>query len=147
MQNQQVGQKMWKTLLQFHGSGKQSEVFWSAVIDKLKEERMPMLYSNLINTKGVMIDDMTFGIEVPNGLNSFGRSVIEKPENMAELRKLVSIECKKDMRIKLIDDKKETSNQFQGMKFADSQDSNTRKRRRSYIKFGCKYKRKFKHCK
>lgn len=46
---------------------------------------------------------MTFGIEFPNGLNSFGKSIIEKPENMSELRRLVSIECKKDMRIKLID--------------------------------------------
>ena len=45
--------------------------------------------------------------EFPNGLNSFGRGIIEKPENMAELKRLISIECKKDMRIKLIDDKNE----------------------------------------
>lgn len=64
-----------------------------------------MLYSNLVNTKGVVIDDMTFGIEFPNGLTSFGKSIIERPENMTELKRLVSIECKKDMRIKLIDNK------------------------------------------
>lgn len=79
--------------------------FWEKVIDSLKAERQPMLYSNLLNTKGVILDDMTFGIEFPNGLNSFGKSVIEKPENMSELKRLVSIECKKDMRIKLIDNK------------------------------------------
>lgn len=84
---------------------KNSQAFWGEVIDTLKEERKPMLYSNLLNTKGVLIDDMTFGIEFPNGLNSFGRSVIERPENLAELKRLVSIQCKKDMRIKLIDDK------------------------------------------
>ena len=77
--------------------------FWSNVIDTLKEQRKPILYSNLINTNGVMIDDMTVGIEFPNGLTSFGRSVIERPENMAELKRLVSMECKQDMRIKLID--------------------------------------------
>lgn len=77
--------------------------FWSNVIETLKEQRKPILYSNLINTNGVMIDDMTVGIEFPNGLTSFGRSVIERPENMAELKRLVSMECKQDMRIKLID--------------------------------------------
>ena len=41
----------------------------------------------------------------PNGLNSFGKSVIERPENMAEIKRLVSMELKKDMRIKLIDNK------------------------------------------
>lgn len=86
-------------------NAKNSQAFWGDVIDTLKEERKPMLYSNLLNTKGVLIDDMTFGIEFPNGLNSFGRSVIERPENLAELKRLVSIQCKKDMRIKLIDDK------------------------------------------
>lgn len=80
--------------------------FWGDVINTLKEERKPMLYSNLLNTRGILIDDMTFGIEFPNGLNSFGKSVIEKPENMAELKRLVSIQCKKDMRIKLIDNSK-----------------------------------------
>ena len=85
--------------------------FWGKVIDSLKAERQPMLYSNLLNTKGVILDDMTFGIQFPNGLNSFGKSIIEKPENMSELRRLVSIECKKDMRIKLIDNKNESAQQ------------------------------------
>ena len=85
--------------------------FWGKVIDSLKAERQPMLYSNLLNTKGVILDDMTFGIQFPNGLNSFGKSIIEKPENMSELKRLVSIECKKDMRIKLIDNKNAKSAQ------------------------------------
>ena len=94
---------------------KNSQAFWGKVIDTLKEERKPMLYSNLLNTKGVLIDDMTFGIEFPNGLNSFGRSVIERPENLAELKRLVSIQCKKDMRIKLIDNKANTKPQENAM--------------------------------
>lgn len=85
--------------------------FWGKVIDSLKAEKQPMLYSNLLNTKGVILDDMTFGIQFPNGLNSFGKSIIEKPENMSELKRLVSIECKKDMRIKLIDNKNAKSAQ------------------------------------
>ena len=83
--------------------------FWLNVIETLKEQRMPMLYSNLVNSRAVILDDMTVGIEFPNGLNSFGKSVIERPENMAEIKRLVSIECKKDMKIKLIDKKAEQS--------------------------------------
>ncbi len=86
---------------------KRSEDFWLNVIESLKEQRMPMLYSNLANARGVLLDDMTVGIEFPNGLTSFGKGVIEKPENMAKLKELVSMECKKDMRIKLLDKKEE----------------------------------------
>ena len=77
--------------------------FWPNVINKLKEERKAMLFSNLNNTNAVMLDDMTVGIQFANGLNSFGRAVIERPENMNELKRLVSMECGKDMRIKIID--------------------------------------------
>ena len=77
--------------------------FWTNVINKLKEERKAMLFSNLNNTSAVMLDDMTVGIQFANGLNSFGRAVIERPENMNELKRLVSMECGKDMRIKILD--------------------------------------------
>ena len=96
---------------------KKNADFWSNVIETLKEQRMPMLYSNLINSRGIMIDDMTVGIEFPNGLNSFGRSVIERPENMAEIKRLVSLECKKDMKIKLIDKKSEENKKNQSNEF------------------------------
>ena len=90
-------------------SGKSAN-FWNNILDQLKEARKPMLYSNLLSTNGIILDDMTFGIEFPNGLTSFGKSIIEKPENMEELRRLISIECKNDMRVKLIDKKAETKN-------------------------------------
>ena len=77
--------------------------FWPNVINRLKEERKAMLFSNLNNTSAVMLDDMTVGIQFANGLNSFGRAVIERPENMNELKRLVSMECGKDMRIKILD--------------------------------------------
>ena len=91
--------------------------FWSNVIETLKEQRMPMLYSNLVNSRGIMLDDMTVGIEFPNGLNSFGKSVIERPENMAEIKRLVSLECKKDMKVKLIDKKAEENKKSQSNEF------------------------------
>ena len=64
-----------------------------------------MLYTNLMNTVAKEINDITVGIEFPNGLTSFGKTVLEKPENINELTKLISIQCGKEMRVKLIDEK------------------------------------------
>ena len=83
------------------------EDFWNNVINKLKEERKAVLYSNLNNTKAILLDDMTVGIQFLNGLNSFGKAVIERPENINEIRRLVSIECGKDMKIKIISEEKQ----------------------------------------
>ena len=89
-------------------ASKNSENFWTNVINKLKEERKAMLFSNLNNTKAILLDDMTVGIQFANGLNSFGKAVIERPENMTELKRLVSMELGKDMRIKIIEKTEET---------------------------------------
>lgn len=81
--------------------------YWPTVIEDLKKQGKVMLYTNLINTTAKEINDMTLGIEFPNGLTAFGKTVLEKPENMQTLVKLVSIQAGKEMRIKLIDLKKE----------------------------------------
>ena len=52
---------------------------------------------------------MTVGIHFLNGLNSFGKAVIERPENINELKRLVSLECGKDMRIKIISEEQTVS--------------------------------------
>ena len=64
-----------------------------------------MLYTNLINTNAVEINDMTVGIEFPNGLTPFGKTVLERPENKTEISNQVSIACGKEMHIKYIDAK------------------------------------------
>ncbi len=77
--------------------------FWPKIIENLKEQRKMMLVSNLLNTVATMINDMTVGIVFQNGLTPFVKSIMEKPENVQELTRLVSIECGKEMRIKLLD--------------------------------------------
>ena len=62
-----------------------------------------MLYTNLINTTAVEINDMTIGIQFPNGISSFGKTVLEKIENKNDLQKEVSIVSGKTMNIKYID--------------------------------------------
>ena len=56
-----------------------------------------------MNTSAVEINDMTVGIQFANGLTPFAKSVLERPETLQELSRLVSMEYGKDMRVKLLD--------------------------------------------
>ena len=91
---------------------------WPNVLNDLKSNGKIMLYTNLINTNAVELNDMTIGIEFPNGINSFGKTVLEKSENRTELEKQVSIVCGKTMNVKYID-LKENSNQAQSNSVED----------------------------
>ncbi len=77
--------------------------FWPKIIENLKEQRKMMLVSNLLNTVATMLNDLTVGIVFQNGLTPFVKSIMEKPENIQEITRLVSIECGKQMTIKLLD--------------------------------------------
>ena len=79
-----------------------SEEYWPQIVNDLKQSGKIVLYTNLINTKAKEINDMTVGIEFPNGMTSFGKTVLEKPENIREISNLVSIACGKEMQIKYI---------------------------------------------
>ena len=76
---------------------------WPKIIDNLKTSGKILLYTNLLNSNAVEINDMTVGISFQNGLTPFAKSVIEKPENINELSRLVSIECGKQMIVKIIE--------------------------------------------
>lgn len=76
---------------------------WGKIVGDLKQSGKILLYTNLMNTNAVEINDMTVGIEFPNGLTPFAKSVLEKPENIQELTRLVSMEYGKDMRVKVLD--------------------------------------------
>ena len=82
-----------------------SEDYWPKVLENLKNSGKMILYSNLVNTKAKQKDDLTLEIVFPNGLTSFGKSLLERPENTNELSKIVAMECGKEMRIKYIDGK------------------------------------------
>ncbi|MCI8482310.1 MAG: DNA polymerase III subunit gamma/tau [Clostridia bacterium] len=80
-----------------------SEQYWAKVVEQLKNSGKMILYSNLVNTKAKQKDDLTIEVIFPNGLTKFGRDLLQKPENIQEIVKLVSMECGKEMRIKYID--------------------------------------------
>ncbi|MBR3254996.1 MAG: DNA polymerase III subunit gamma/tau [Clostridia bacterium] len=76
--------------------------YWPQIIQDIKTSGKIVLYTNLMNTTAVELNDMTVGIEFPNGLTSFGKTVLEKQENKREIANLVSIACGKEMQIKYI---------------------------------------------
>ena len=78
------------------------EEYWPQIVKDLKQNGKIVLYTNLMNTKAKEINDMTVGIEFPNGLTSFGRTVLEKQENIKELSNLISMASGKPMNIKYI---------------------------------------------
>lgn len=75
---------------------------WPKIVSDLKQNGKIVLYTNLINTTAVEMNDMTVGIEFPKGLTPFGKAVLEKPENIHEISNLVSMACGKEMQIKYI---------------------------------------------
>ena len=79
-----------------------SEEYWPQIVNDLKQSGKIVLYTNLMNTKAKEINDMTVGIEFPNGMTAFGKTVLEKPENVREISNLVSMACGKEMQIKYI---------------------------------------------
>lgn len=86
---------------------------WPKVVNDIKQTGKMLVYTNLMNTDAIQINDMTVGIQFPKGLTSFGKAILEQTENMNEIVKQVSIEMGKPMRVKLIDsevDKQSQSN-------------------------------------
>ena len=88
-----------------------SEEYWPQILNDLKQRGKRVLYTNLMGTNAKEINDMTVGIEFPNGMTSFGKLVLDKQENMRELDKqenmreisnLISMACGKEMQIKYI---------------------------------------------
>ena len=78
---------------------------WPKIVTDLKQSGKIMLYTNLMNSVASTINDLTVGIDFPNGLTPFGKTIIEKSENMQEIEKRISMEVGKPMKIKLIDEK------------------------------------------
>jgi len=93
-------------------SAKQGQITqeWPNILNDFKSNGKIMLYTNLLNTTAVEINDMTIGIEFPNGMTPFGKTVLERPENKNELIKQVSMVSGKEMNVKYIDLKQQGTN-------------------------------------
>lgn len=94
------------------GKDKKPAQYWQDIVNNFKKNGKIMLYTNLLNTNAIEINDMTVGIEFPKGLTPFGKTVLEKPENKIEISNQVSIACGKEMHIKYIDTKPQDDGQM-----------------------------------
>ncbi len=74
-----------------------STEYWPKVISNLKNKGKITLFTNLMNTKAVELNDVMLGIV---GLTAFGKTVIEQPENRQEIIKAIAEEAGKEMQIK-----------------------------------------------
>jgi len=81
--------------------------FWPEIVRDLKQNGKIVLYTNLMDTRATEINDMTIGIEFPKGMTAFGKTVLEKQENIREISDMVSIACGKEMQIKYINNNRQ----------------------------------------
>ena len=85
----------------YNSSGKYVP-YWSSVLDKIKANGKIMIYTNLIGTKALLLDDMTVGIEFPSKLSEFAKKVLNEYENKALIEKIISVEQGNTMRVKYL---------------------------------------------
>ena len=76
---------------------------WPQIVANLKQEGKIMLYTNLMYSNAEEINDMTIGITFEKALTPFGKTILERNENVQELEKRISMEYGKPMKIKYID--------------------------------------------
>lgn len=94
------------------GKNKKPAQYWNELVNNFKKSGKIILYTNLLHTNAVEINDMTIGIEFPNGMNSLEKTILEKPEYKSEIIKQVSIAVGKEMHIKYIDNKPQEDGQI-----------------------------------
>ena len=92
------------------------EEAWPKIVSDLKQSGKIVLYTNLMNTKAVEMNDLIVGIQFPKGITAFGKTVLEKQENIREISNLVSMACGKEMQIKYIDTSTKVNNNFSAEK-------------------------------
>lgn len=83
--------------------------YWPQILNDLKQSGKIVLYTNLIGTIATELNDMTIGIEFPKGISPFGKTVLEKQENIREISNLVSMAYGKEMQIKYLTESQTTT--------------------------------------
>lgn len=77
--------------------------FWKNVLNKLKEENLYVLYSALTGVRVNQKDDLVVELILSN---DFQKGIISKPEYIAKIKELISIEFNKEMMVKIVDNLK-----------------------------------------
>lgn len=91
---------------------------WDAVLNCLKISGKIILYTNLLNTELLSIDENTVGINFTTGITPFAKAIIEKENSIKEIEKQIANVFHKRMNIKFI----EKSTKTIDIKVPDSSD-------------------------
>ena len=86
-------------------TSKKTQECWLKVLENLKISGKLGLYTNLIQTNAIELNDMMIGVEFPNGMSAFAHRVLETPEGRSEVEKQISIAYGKEMKVKYLDGK------------------------------------------
>lgn len=76
--------------------------YWKEVTNNLRGKGKITLFTNLMNAKAVELNDMQIGI---CGLSSFGKKIVEQPENKQEISKAILEVTGKQMQVKVEEEK------------------------------------------
>lgn len=83
---------------------------WEDILDYFKSNGKIVLYTNLVNTELLPINDNTVGINFIKGLTPFGKTVLEKENNFRLIEQQVSLLFNKKMNINFINKSSENVN-------------------------------------
>ena len=72
--------------------------YWKEVVNNLKGKGKITLFTNLMNAKATEINDMQIGL---SGVSSFGKRLIEQPENEREISRAILEVTGREMHIKI----------------------------------------------
>lgn len=76
---------------------------WNDILNYFKTNSKIVLYTNLINTEMLPIDDNTIRINFLNGITSFGKAILGKKQNIELIEEQVNKLFKKKMNIQYFD--------------------------------------------
>lgn len=76
---------------------------WSKMIDEMKSNGRMVLYSNLVESKAIEIDEKHVGI-IFGPDSGFARTIVSRAENMEYLQELLGKKLGREMKIKVIDE-------------------------------------------
>lgn len=75
---------------------------WPKMVNDLKSNGKIVLYTNLVNTFAEQVSDTMVEIKFPKGITAFGKTVLNKQENVNEIVNMISNACGKDVNIKYV---------------------------------------------
>ena len=83
--------------------------YWPKLVDDFKQEGKMFMYINLAGSVAREVNDMTLEIDFPNGMSKVAKDFLSRPDTKQNLKETVHLACGKEMQIKFVDEKPEST--------------------------------------